>query len=110
MERANKKANRVYGVPILNVYNSLRHSWACQRLNAGFLIQEISAGLGHTSTKMTEDVYAQYQVGKLSDVIKGKKATVHRLYIPSENSNQKWGQVYSGCCPNNSCINTTFKI
>jgi SpoVK/Ycf46/Vps4 family AAA+-type ATPase len=22
----------------------------------------------------------------------------------------KWGHIFTGCCPNNSCINTTFKI
>jgi len=77
-ERASKKANKKYGVQILNVYNSMRHSWACQRLNQGFPLDQISTVMGHTSTQMSKR-YAQYAVEKLSDVIKGKRRPlVHR--------------------------------
>jgi hypothetical protein len=79
-ESANKKANIEYGVPILNVYNSLRHSFACQRLNQGFSLDKVSTVLGHTSTQMTKR-YAQYTVDKLGDVIRGKREPVHSLFI-----------------------------
>jgi integrase len=79
-ESANKKANIEYGVPILNVYNSLRHSFACQRLNQGFSLDKVSTVLGHTSTQMTKR-YAQYTVDKLGDVIRGKREPVHSLFM-----------------------------
>jgi len=91
-ERANKKAHEEYGIPVLNVYNAMRHSWACQRLNQGFSLDQVSAVLGHTSTRMTSR-YAQYAVDKLSSVIRGKppasliKGTVHSLFMAGKISN-----------------------
>ncbi len=67
-----EKANKAYGTKMINAYNALRHSWASQRLNDGFPLEEISAVLGHTSLEMTRKVYAQYRVERLLDVIKGK--------------------------------------
>jgi len=86
-ERASKKANKKYGVQILNVYNSMRHSWACQRLNQGFSLDQISTVMGHSSTQMSKR-YAQYAVEKLSDVIRGKrKPSVHRQFTHSRRFN-----------------------
>ena len=96
-ESANKKGNIEYGVPILNVYNSLRHSFACQRLNQGFSLDKVSTVLGHTSTQMTKR-YAQYTVDKLGDVIRGKREPVHSLFIAPKISklSDLQGQVVGG--------------
>jgi hypothetical protein len=61
----------------LNVCNATRHSWACQRLNAGFSSDQISTVLGKTSTQMTKR-YAEYAVEKLGSVIRGERS-VHTL-------------------------------
>lgn len=88
-ESANKKANIEYSVPIVNVYNSLRHSFACQRLNQGFSVDKVSTVLGHTSTQMTKR-YAQYTVDKLGDVYmlhdsgRGYLASAGFNYSPSK--------------------------
>ena len=86
-ERASKKANKAYGVQILNAYNSLRHSWASQRLNEGFPLEEISAVLGHSSFEMTRKVYAQYRPERLMSVIKGRG--VHRMFIGVNNEGEQ---------------------
>jgi site-specific recombinase XerD len=65
---------------VLNAYNALRHSWASQRLNQGFPLEEISAVFGHSSFEMTRKVYAQYRPDRLQGVIKGKP-NIHRLFI-----------------------------
>jgi integrase len=55
----------------INCYNGLRHSWACQRLNMGFSLDEIRSVLGHTSSEMTQR-YAEYATEALAPVIRGK--------------------------------------
>ncbi len=67
-ERANRKANQKYGIPIINLYNGLKHSFGCQRLNAGFPIEAIKEIMGHTTSKTTER-YAKYAVEKLAPVM-----------------------------------------
>jgi hypothetical protein len=54
-------------------------------LNEGFPIGKISAVLGHTSTQMTEDAYAEHVWENLADVIRGKPA--HSLLITPKVSN-----------------------
>ena len=83
-QRASKKAHKEHGVPIVNVYNSMRHSWGCQRLNQGFSLDQVSTVMGHTSTQMTKR-YAQYTLDKLVDVIRGKRKDVHKEFITFEN-------------------------
>ena len=83
-QRASKKANKKHGVPIVNVYNAMRHSWGCQRLNQGFSLDQVSTVMGHTSTQMTKR-YAQYTLDKLGDVIRGKRKDVHDGFITFEN-------------------------
>ena len=77
-KRASKKANKKYKTPVLNPYNSLRHSWATQRLNEGFSLDEISHVLGHTTTTMSKR-YAKYETKKLAGVIRGR--SVHGLFM-----------------------------
>jgi integrase len=67
-EKANKKAHEKYGVPIINLYNGLKHSFGCQRLNAGFSLESIKSIMGHTSGKTTER-YAKYALEKLAPVM-----------------------------------------
>jgi site-specific recombinase XerD len=55
----------------INLYNGLKHSFGCQRLNQGFSIDQIQAVMGHTSPKTTER-YAKYITENLSPVMRGK--------------------------------------
>jgi integrase len=64
------RANRVSGVTTINLYNAMRHSFGCQRLNQGFSRDEIKTVMGHTSTKTTER-YASYQLQTLESIIRG---------------------------------------
>jgi integrase len=67
-EKANKKAHEKYGIPIINLYNGLKHFFGCQRLNAGFSLEAIKSIMGHTSGKTTER-YAKYALEKLASVM-----------------------------------------
>ena len=69
--KASAAANEKYQTPIVPMYQVLKHSFGCQRLNAGFSLDEIKEVMGHTSTKTTER-YAKYLTGKLSPVMRGK--------------------------------------
>jgi len=81
-ERANGKANRKYGAPIVNVYNALKHSWDGNGLERGFLLDQVSVVMGHVTVEMTKR-YAQYRLEKMKDVIRGKHAGDHRLFTPT---------------------------
>jgi integrase len=71
------KAVKKAGVKPIRLYNGVRHSWAMQRLNGGFSLNEVQAVLGHTDPKMTGR-YAKYLPEKLTDVIRG----VYISYMP----------------------------
>lgn len=71
-ESANKKANTQHETPMINLYNGLKHSFGCQRLNAGISLDEIRAVMGHADIKTTAR-YAKYAVEKLSSVMRGEK-------------------------------------
>jgi hypothetical protein len=62
-KRANGKANRKYGAPIVNVYNALKHSWDGNGLERGFLLDQVSVVMGHVSVE-TMKWYAQYRLEK----------------------------------------------
>ena len=64
------RANRASGVTQINLYNGVRHSFACQRLNAGYSIEEVRVILGHSSSKMTQR-YAQYTLKSLENIVRG---------------------------------------
>jgi len=68
---ANRKATEKYGTPKINLYNGMKHSFGCQRLNAGFSLDEIRQVYGHASTKTTMR-YASYETGRLANVMSGK--------------------------------------
>jgi site-specific recombinase XerD len=57
--------------------NATRHSWACQRLNAGLSSYQISTVLGRTSTQMMKR-YAEYAGEELGSVFRGE-GSVHTL-------------------------------
>jgi integrase len=93
-----KKANKKSGVRRVNLYNSMRHSFGCQRLNDGFSMAKIQAVMGHTNPKMTER-YAQYTLDTLLPVLIGKhtKLIDSKISEPIENEGQKVDG--SGCPP-----------
>ncbi len=70
-EKANLKAHQKYGIPLINLYNGLKHSFGCQRVNAGVPLEAIQAIMGHTSSKTTER-YAKYAVEKLATFMRGR--------------------------------------
>jgi len=55
----------------IRMYQGLKHSFACQRLNAGYPLKAIQDILGHTSAKTTER-YAKYALDSLAEVMTGK--------------------------------------
>lgn len=55
----------------INLYNGLKHSFGCQRLNQGFTLDEIKAVMGHTDKRTTER-YAKFITQSLADVIDGR--------------------------------------
>jgi integrase len=61
----NRAANEKYGVPIVSNYIGNRHSFACQKLNAGKDMELIARVMGHTTTATTEKYYARYKTEKL---------------------------------------------
>jgi integrase len=73
------RANKASGVTQTNLYNSMRHSFGCQRLNEGFSRDEIKTVMGHTSIKTTER-YAAYQLQTLEGIIRGN---IHSHFIDS---------------------------
>ena len=73
------RANKASGVTQTNLYNSMRHSFGCQRLNEGFSRDEIKTVMGHTSIKTTER-YAAYQLKTLEGIIRGN---IHSHFIDS---------------------------
>jgi len=69
--KANKEANKKYGVSIINPYNAFRHSFACQKLSEGVPIDGVQQMMGHTSIKTTQR-YAEYDLDKLREWMKPK--------------------------------------
>jgi integrase len=77
-DSANRKAHEKYEVPIINLYNGLKHSFGCQRLNDGFTMDEIKAVMGHT-TKRTTERYSRYKTDSLSRVMSGHYTNLTRF-------------------------------
>ena len=74
----NRRLNRIWnkaikdsGVQKINLYNGVRHSFACQRLNQGYSMEEVRVILGHTTSKTTQR-YGAYTLQSLQDIIRGK--------------------------------------
>lgn len=70
LERIWENACQKAGLRI-RMYHGLKHSFACQRLNAGYPLKAIQDILGHTSAKTTER-YAKYALDSLAEVMTGK--------------------------------------
>ncbi len=95
-DRANKVATEKYGTPRVNLYNGLKHSYGCQRLNEGYSYDEIAAVMG-ISPQMVRERYAKYQTKKLVNVMRGKRASVHTPFIePMEAKLLKPKEKWSG--------------
>jgi len=62
----------------MRMYQGLKHSFACQRLNAGYPLKAIQDILGHTSAKTTER-YAKYALDSLAEVMTGKVIQIKKL-------------------------------
>lgn len=67
-----KKASKLSGIEKISLRNAVRHSFACQRLNQGYSIEEVRVVLGHSTSKMTQR-YAQYTLQSLEDIITGNR-------------------------------------
>jgi len=65
------RANKASRIARMNLYNAMRHSFGCQRLNEGFSLDEIRRVYSHTTSKTTER-YAAYQLQTLEDIIRGR--------------------------------------
>ena len=63
-----KKAAKKAGYPGVKLYHN-RHSFAQQRLEAGFSYEEVGAVLGHRNKATTQKYYARLQAKKLSNVV-----------------------------------------
>lgn len=59
IERAVHAVGRIIGIPALHPHD-LRHSYAVAALRAGADVKTVQHNLGHSSVKMTLDVYAAY--------------------------------------------------
>ena len=70
---ASKQANKKYGTPIVNLYNGLKHSFGCQRLDEGFTMDEVREVMGHTDSSTTRR-YAEYSNRGLGKVMTGAQA------------------------------------
>jgi len=69
---ANGKAHEKYGTPIVNSYEGNRKSFASQRMGR-FDVALISACMGHSNIKVTQDHYGKVETKKLGDVVEIKK-------------------------------------
>jgi len=92
-KRANLLANEKYGVPIINLRNATRHSFACQRLNEGFPMHKVKTVLGHSDPRTTER-YGEYSTEALEDIIEGEivntKLIPHNKIQPIETTKESW--------------------
>lgn len=56
------------GIP-KHTFHSARHSWAVQSLEKGVEISVISRLLGHSDSRITEKIYAEYLPNSLEDIV-----------------------------------------
>ena len=87
LERIWSKACESAGIKI-GMYQGLKHSFGCQRLNAGFPMEAIRDIMGHTSTKTTER-YAKYALDSLARVMKGKVIPMGAKWAQGEEGSAK---------------------
>ena len=80
--RTNELAHQKYGTTPINLYNGLKHSFGCQRLEDGYSLDEVREVMGHSTIEMTRR-YARYRTEKLVNVMRGKRGLVHTPFIES---------------------------
>jgi site-specific recombinase XerD len=83
--KANRQANAEHGTPMINLYNGLKHSFGCQRLNQGFSLDEVRAVMGHADLRTTGK-YAKYATEKLSSVMRGKIKDLGKTLAKPQNA------------------------
>ncbi len=64
-----KRQSKFAGLEREITFHAARHTWAVLALKRGTEISVISRLLGHTSTAVTEKVYAEFLPDKLGEVI-----------------------------------------
>lgn len=65
------RACRKAGINI-TLYNAVKHSWACQRINAGFHHEQIGMAFGHKNLNMTKK-YTRILTENLREIFEGEK-------------------------------------
>ena len=83
---ADKKVNQALsvvgekiGLRFTLAFHSARHSFAMNALNDGLSLSVVSRFLGHSSTDITELIYADYLPKKLADELE----SLHYDYVPN---------------------------
>jgi len=74
-------ANRQAGAQKINLYSAMRHSFAMQRLNEGFALNQVSVVLGHSNLQTTVSRYAQHTTEKFLKIIKGKREVNSKFMV-----------------------------
>jgi integrase len=79
-KRAMDLAHKEHQVPIVQMYQGLKHSFGCQRLELGFSKEQLKDIYGHTSLKTVER-YAKYKTASLIDTMRGKIAQINSANV-----------------------------
>jgi integrase len=77
------KACKLAGVKKIKLYNSMRHSFGCQMLNAGLHKSVVQRLLGHSNPKMT-DRYAEYSTSSLKLALDNIVQMPKNLSVPKK--------------------------
>lgn len=72
--KANKKANKVYGVPIVALKNGTRHSFITQKIHEGYTPSQIGAITGNTAVIIERNYAGELTMEKKLDVLTGPKS------------------------------------
>jgi site-specific recombinase XerD len=55
----------------INLYNGLKHSFGCQRIEQGFSKLDLKEVFGHRDMRSV-DRYAKYHIGRVGEIMRGK--------------------------------------
>jgi len=55
----------------INLYNGLKHSFGCQRIEQGFNKADLKEVFGHRDMRSV-DRYAKYELSRVGEIMKGK--------------------------------------
>jgi len=70
LERIWNTACKKAGIKI-NLYNGLKHSFGCQRIEQGFNKVDLKEVFGHRDMRSV-DRYAKYQIGRVGEIMRGR--------------------------------------